>query len=94
MGHFDGTDADSGTSTELEVTRALRRLEEQLSLNEDSFKEISPFCSEHETAHDSNLQQNQGLTYKQEESSAFLGPDDRELFYDGYNGRQGSLEKT
>lgn len=28
--------------------KALRQLEEQLSLNEDSFKEISPFCSERE----------------------------------------------
>ncbi|XP_061336950.1 calmodulin-binding transcription activator 4-like isoform X2 [Gastrolobium bilobum] len=89
MGHLDGTDTESGTSTELEVTHALRRLEEQLSLNEDSLKEIPPFCNEHETAHDSNPQNNQGVIYMQEKSATFHGPDEHGLFYDGYNGRQG-----
>ncbi|XP_020229866.1 calmodulin-binding transcription activator 4 isoform X2 [Cajanus cajan] len=89
MGHMDGTDADSGASTELEVTQALRRLEEQLSLNEDNFKEIAPFCINDETGHDSNPQHNQGMIRNQEQSATFPGPDDQGLFYDGYNGRQG-----
>ncbi|KAK7247010.1 hypothetical protein RIF29_41886 [Crotalaria pallida] len=80
MGQLDGTDAESGASTELDVTQALRRLEEQLSLNEDNIKEI-PFYSEHETALDPYPQQNQGDICKQE------------LYYDGYNGRQGDGSK-
>ncbi|RDY09637.1 Calmodulin-binding transcription activator 4, partial [Mucuna pruriens] len=87
--HMDGTDAESGTSTELEVTQALRRLEEQLSLNENNFEEIAPFLNNHETAHDSNPQHNQRVISSQEQSAAFSGPDDQGLFYDGYNERQG-----
>ncbi|KAJ1407339.1 P-loop containing nucleoside triphosphate hydrolase [Sesbania bispinosa] len=89
MGHLDGTDAESGTSAELEITQALRRLEEQLSLNEENFEEIAPFYNEHETARDSNPQHHQGVIGKQEKSAAFSGPDDQGLFYNGYNGRQG-----
>ncbi|KAK7319028.1 hypothetical protein RJT34_03737 [Clitoria ternatea] len=85
MGHMDGTDAESGTSTELEVTQALRRLEEQLSLNAKSFEEIAPFYD----THDSDPRHNQGMISKQEQSAAFSGSDDQGLFYDGYNGRQG-----
>ncbi|KAK7400028.1 hypothetical protein VNO78_11226 [Psophocarpus tetragonolobus] len=81
MGHMDGTDAESGTSSELEVTQALRRLEVQLSLNEDNFEDIAPFGNNHE--------HNQRVISNQEQSAAFSGPDDQRLFYDGYNGRQG-----
>ncbi|XP_019460388.1 PREDICTED: calmodulin-binding transcription activator 4 isoform X1 [Lupinus angustifolius] len=76
LGQLDGTYAESGTSTELNVSQALRRLEEQLSLNEDNIKDI-PFYGEHETTLDSYPEQNQGVVCKQE------------LFYDGYNGQQG-----
>ncbi|XP_047150004.1 calmodulin-binding transcription activator 4 isoform X1 [Vigna umbellata] len=89
MDHMDGTDAESGTSSELEVTQALRRLEVQLSLNEDSFEDIAPFCNKHETAHDSNPLEKQRVISNQEQSAAFSGPDDQGLFYDEYNGRQG-----
>ncbi|KAK7359362.1 hypothetical protein VNO77_01319 [Canavalia gladiata] len=89
MGHLDGTDAESGTSTELKVTQALRRLEEQLSLNEANFEEIAPFDNKHGIAHDSNPQHNEGVMSKQEQSAAFSVPDDQGLFYDVYNGRQG-----
>ncbi|XP_027919739.1 calmodulin-binding transcription activator 4 isoform X2 [Vigna unguiculata] len=89
MDHMDGTDAESGTSSELEVTQALRRLEVQLSLNEDSFEDIAPFCNKHEIAHDSNPLDNQRVISNKEQSAAFSGPDDQGLFYDEYNGRQG-----
>ncbi|KAJ1420670.1 Calmodulin-binding transcription activator 4 [Sesbania bispinosa] len=75
----------------LRFTQALRRLEEQLSLNEENFEEIAPFYNEHETARDSNPQHHQGVIDKQEKSVAFSGPDDQGLFYNGYIGRQGNV---
>lgn len=86
---MDGTDAESGTSSELEVTQALRRLEVQLSLNEDSFEDIAPFCNKQEAAHDPNLLHNQTVISNQDQSAAFSGSDDQGLFYDEYKGRQG-----
>ncbi|OIV98470.1 hypothetical protein TanjilG_16797 [Lupinus angustifolius] len=82
MDNLGGTDA-----------QALRQLEKQLSLNENRFGEISPFYSEHEIAHDLNPQQVQGMIYKQDQSTAFSGPDDREQPYDGYNGKQDGSDK-
>lgn len=55
--------------------QALRQLEEQLSLNDDGFNEISPFYREHEIPY--------------ENSAAFSGPDDHEQPYDGYSGKKG-----
>ncbi|KAF7839705.1 calmodulin-binding transcription activator 4 isoform X1 [Senna tora] len=72
--HLDGTDAESGNSTELEVTQALRRLEEQLSLNEDSFKEIDSLCREQENTHDS--------------PAGCPALSDHGQSYDGYSGKQ------
>ncbi|CAL5214048.1 unnamed protein product [Lathyrus oleraceus] len=89
MGHSEGAEAESGTSTELKITQALRRLEEQLSLNDESFEEIAPFYKENEATHDLKSQNHQGVIYKQEESAALSGPDSQGLLYDGYNGRQG-----
>ncbi|CAJ1938826.1 unnamed protein product [Sphenostylis stenocarpa] len=92
MDHMDGTDAESGTSSEFEVSQALRRLEIQLSLNEDSFEDIAPFCNKQETTTtiDSNPQHNQRVINNQEQSAAFSEPDDQGLFYDEY--RQGFSE--
>ncbi|GAU16674.1 hypothetical protein TSUD_326240 [Trifolium subterraneum] len=58
----------------LEKTNAqvFRQLEEQLSLNDDSFTETSPFYREHEVPH--------------EICAAFSGPDDHKQPCDGYNG--------
>lgn len=42
------------SSNEFEVSQALRRIEEQLSLNEDSLKDIGPFYS-HEEVSNSHL---------------------------------------
>ncbi|XP_028243458.1 calmodulin-binding transcription activator 4-like isoform X3 [Glycine soja] len=88
MGHMDWADTESGTSSELEVTQALRRLEVQLSLNEDNFEDIVSFGSKHETVHDSNPKHDQRVISNQEQSAAFSRPDDQGLFYDGCNGRQ------
>ncbi|XP_057434203.1 calmodulin-binding transcription activator 4-like isoform X2 [Lotus japonicus] len=77
MSHLDETDA-----------KVLRQLEEQLSLNEDSFKEFSPLYSKDEVPHDLTPCQDQILVYKEDISSAFSRPDDHKEHYDGYNGRQ------
>ncbi|XP_004504404.1 calmodulin-binding transcription activator 4 isoform X1 [Cicer arietinum] len=89
MAHLEGADAESGTSTELKITQALRRLEVQLSLNEDNFEEIAPFSNEDEATRDSKPQNHQGVICKQEKSEALSGPDDQGQFCDGYNARQG-----
>lgn len=46
---------DLGSSAELEVSQALQRLEEQLSLNEDNFKDFGPICSQGEDPNDADL---------------------------------------
>ncbi|KAF5952802.1 hypothetical protein HYC85_010746 [Camellia sinensis] len=55
MDHLDWIErkGEMSSSSELEVSQALRRLEEQLSLNDDSLEEIGPFCSENENSNDS-----------------------------------------
>ncbi|KAL7241286.1 hypothetical protein ACSBR2_006830 [Camellia fascicularis] len=55
MDHLDWIErkGEMSSSCELEVSQALRRLEEQLSLNDDSLEEIGPFCSENENSNDS-----------------------------------------
>lgn len=62
---------------QLDKTNAqvFRQLEEQLSLNDECFNEISTFYREHENPY--------------ELSAAFFGPDDHEQPYDGYNGKKG-----
>jgi hypothetical protein len=92
MSHSEGTEAESGTSADFKITQALRRLEVQLSLNEDNFEEIAPFRNEHEATHDSIAQNHQAVICKQEESAALSGPDDQGLLYDGYNGEQGNIK--
>ena len=82
MDHLDGTNA-----------QALRQLEEQLSLNEDSLEGISPSYSYHEILHDLNPQQDQRVIYKLDKSAGFTGPIDCGQPYDEYNGRQGNLDK-
>ncbi|KAK7387590.1 hypothetical protein VNO78_28501 [Psophocarpus tetragonolobus] len=63
----------------LEVTseaQALRQLEEQLSLNEDSFNEI---------VHDLFPCQDQSVVYKPDNLAALSGPNDQGQSCDGYN---------
>jgi len=93
MSYSEGAEAESETSADFKVTQALRRLEVQLSLNEDNIEEIAPVYNENEAARDSKPQNYQGMMCKQEESAALSGPDNQELFYDGYNGKQGNIKK-
>ncbi|KAL6969247.1 hypothetical protein U1Q18_028971 [Sarracenia purpurea var. burkii] len=56
LDHLDRIGREGETSTSspgLEVSQALRRIEEQLSLNDDTLKEIGPFCNENENSNDS-----------------------------------------
>lgn len=95
--HNPGTTSIFGDSCEpnqnfsspgsLEVTsdaQALRQLEEQLSLNEDSFNEIAP---------DLIPCQDQRVVYKQDKSTALSGPNDQGQPCGGYNTRQGNIDK-
>ncbi|XP_057949607.1 calmodulin-binding transcription activator 4 isoform X2 [Malania oleifera] len=51
MDKINGT-GEFNSSSELEVSQALRRLEEQLSLNDESWEEIGPFCSQNGNSND------------------------------------------
>ncbi|XP_022776347.1 calmodulin-binding transcription activator 4-like isoform X2 [Durio zibethinus] len=62
---------------DLQVSHALKRLEEQLSLNEDSFKEMSPFCSLDGDTDDSKFLEYGRETAKQDPQEDLLyEPDD------------------
>ncbi|KAI4343405.1 hypothetical protein L6164_010757 [Bauhinia variegata] len=89
MDQLDGTDAESGFPKEIEVTQALRLLEEQLSLNEDRFKNIASVSSEHENPYDSNPRQNEREFCEQDKSMVCNGPDDHGQSCDGYTGGHG-----
>ncbi|KAK4265058.1 hypothetical protein QN277_026160 [Acacia crassicarpa] len=96
MDHLDGTEAESGNST----AEALRRLEEQLSLNEDSFKEIDSFSGEQENAHDSSPQQNTvAISNQPDVNATWPALSDHGQSYDGRSARQDhncfdGIEKT
>ncbi|XWS63886.1 hypothetical protein CRYUN_Cryun06bG0139700 [Craigia yunnanensis] len=62
---------------DLQVNQALKRLEEQLSLNEDSFKEMSPFCSLDGDTDDSNfLAYGRGIAKQDPQVDLLYEPDD------------------
>lgn len=93
MDHLDTVDrrGQKDGSTELEVTHALRRLEEQLSLNEDSIKEI-PFYSQDENSNDSDILQYQRESAKQDQCVALPhGPEHIDQRYRGHVGMQDDL---
>ncbi|GMY26560.1 calmodulin-binding transcription activator 4 isoform X1 [Fagus crenata] len=93
MDQLDGVDrrGQKDGSTELEVTHALRRLEEQLSLNEDSIKEI-PFYSQDENSNDSDILQYQRESAKQDQCVALPhGPEHIDQRYRGHVGMQDDL---
>lgn len=87
MDHLDRVDRreQRESSPEIEVTQALRRLEEQLSLNEDSVKCISTFYSQDENSNDSDILQYEMENAKQDQCAALLpGPEDIDQFYGGH----------
>ncbi|XP_022725125.1 calmodulin-binding transcription activator 4-like isoform X2 [Durio zibethinus] len=62
---------------DLEVSQALKRIEEQLSLNEDSFKEMSPFCSLDGDTDDSKfLEYGSGIDKQDPQADLLYKPDD------------------
>lgn len=76
--------SSSGSLEDTSEAQALRQLEEQLSLNDDGFNEI---------ALDLVSGQDQRVVYKQDNSVALSGPNDPGQPCDGYNGREGNLDK-
>ncbi|XWS69277.1 hypothetical protein CRYUN_Cryun04dG0165200 [Craigia yunnanensis] len=61
---------------DLQVSQALKRLEEQLSLNEDSFKEMSPFCSLDGDTDDSKfLEYGRGIVKQDPQADLLYEPD-------------------
>ncbi|XVF43686.1 hypothetical protein PTKIN_Ptkin02bG0060500 [Pterospermum kingtungense] len=68
---------DFTSPADLQVSQALKRLEEQLSLNEDSFKEISPFCSLDGDTDDSTfLEYGKGIAKQEPEADILYESDD------------------
>ncbi|XVE92102.1 hypothetical protein REPUB_Repub01dG0068300 [Reevesia pubescens] len=62
---------------DLHVSQALKRLEEQLSLNEDSFKEMSPFCSLDGDTDDSKfLEYGREISKQDPQADLLCKPDD------------------
>ena len=55
MDHLDRIErkGESNGSSELEFSQALRKLEEQLSLNDENLEEIGSFCNGNENLNDS-----------------------------------------
>lgn len=62
---------------DLQVSQALKRLEEQLSLNEDSFKEMSPFCSlDGDTIDSKFLEYGREIAKQEPQADLLYEPDD------------------
>ncbi|XP_015894311.2 calmodulin-binding transcription activator 4 isoform X1 [Ziziphus jujuba] len=96
--YFQGVErtGNLGSSTELNVSQALRRLEEQLSLNDDSLKEFDPSGSQDEDPVKSELEYD-GEIPNQEQYANFHGHGHiiRDRYYSGHTGMQdnGSLHQ-
>lgn len=89
-GSVAGT-GELGGSTELEVSHALRKLEEQLSLNDDSFKKLSPPCNQVEEPNDLDLLEYKQVMLNQDQFAHFRGTENvvRDQCYSGHVGSQG-----
>ncbi|XVE85354.1 hypothetical protein DITRI_Ditri17bG0084200 [Diplodiscus trichospermus] len=62
---------------DLQVSQALKRLEEQLSLNEDSFKEMSAFCNVDVDTNDSKfLEYGRAIAKQETQADLLYEPDD------------------
>jgi TolA-binding protein len=87
MDHLDrkGRTGQRDSSAEIEVTQALRRLEEQLSLNEERFEEISQFRSQDQNSNDSNILEYERENSKQDQYAALLhGSEYIDQYYRGH----------
>lgn len=86
-----GRTGQKENSDELQVTQALRRLEEQLSLDEESFKEISLFNNQFVNLNDSDIPEYEIMNSKQDEHAALLhGPEYIGQYYGPHAGVQNS----
>lgn len=94
-GSVAGT-GELGGSTELEVSHALRKLEEQLSLNDDSFKELSPPCNQVEEPNDLDLLEYKQVMLNQDQFAHFRGTENavRDQCYSGHVGLQGNTNHS
>lgn len=80
-----GRTGQRDSSAEIEVTQALRRLEEQLSLNEERFEQISQFCSQDQNSNDSNILEYERENSKQDQYAALLhGSENIDQCYRGH----------
>ena len=80
---------DFGNSSELEVSQALRRLEEQLSLNDDSLEAIDAFQSQNENMNGLETLEYERKMSKQDQHAVLLsGPEYtvHDQHYTGYAG--------
>ncbi|KAF5449317.1 hypothetical protein F2P56_029779 [Juglans regia] len=86
-----GRTGQKENSDELQVTQALRMLEEQLSLDEESFKDISLFYNRYENSNDSDISEYEIKNSKQDEHAALLhGPEYIDMYYGPHAGVQNS----
>ncbi|XVE74759.1 hypothetical protein DITRI_Ditri12bG0043700 [Diplodiscus trichospermus] len=76
---------------DLQVSQALKRLEEQLSLNDDSFKEMSPFCSLDGDTDDSKFLEYGGVIAKPDPQTDILYKQD-DVVQDGLYSQPARVE--
>ncbi|KAK9277089.1 hypothetical protein L1049_006628 [Liquidambar formosana] len=79
---------DNSSSPDLEVSQALRRLEEQLSLNDDSLEGIGPFYSLDENSDESGVPEYERDISQQEQQAANLHGPEYTAHDSGFSGLQ------
>ena len=89
--HLECTDGTGnfGNSSELEVSQALRRLEEQLSLNDDSLEEIDAFQTQNENLNGlGTLEYEREMSKQDQHATLHLEPEYTACnqYYTGYTG--------
>ncbi|CAK7336147.1 unnamed protein product [Dovyalis caffra] len=87
--------AEFTSSADNEVTQFLRRLEEQLSLNEDSMNEIAPLAGEEGATNDSKILEYVNNISKEDQSKNLLHGSQYIVDYQSYGGHAGKqLERN
>nr|TKR84534.1 calmodulin-binding family protein [Populus alba] len=87
--------AEFSSSANNEVTQFFRRLEEQLSLNEDSAEEIGPFGAEEGAINDTRILEYVGNISKEDQSKNLLHGSQYIVDYQSYGGLAGNqLERN
>lgn len=87
--------AEFTSSANNEVTQFFRRLEEQLSLNEDSAEEIDPFGAEEGAIYDTKILEYVNNISKEDQSKSLLNGSLYIVDYQSYGGLAGNqLERN